>query len=87
MAAAEFERELICERSVAGQKRYRMLYEAGKVGKEVQSKSGKNQPVGRPKRIFNRERVVELRAQGQSYLQMARRPGIGKGPCGGFLRA
>jgi DNA invertase Pin-like site-specific DNA recombinase len=33
MAAAEFERELIRERSMAGQKRYRAQYEAGKVGK------------------------------------------------------
>jgi DNA invertase Pin-like site-specific DNA recombinase len=40
MAAAEFERELIHEHSVLGQKRYRTQYEAGKVGKEVHSKSG-----------------------------------------------
>jgi hypothetical protein len=45
---AEFERELIHERSVLGQKRYRSQYEAGKVGKEVHSKSGKDLPVGRP---------------------------------------
>ncbi len=79
MAAAEFERELICERSISGQKRYRTLYEAGKVGKEVYSKSGKNLPVGRPKRIFNRQRVSELRDQGHSYRQTARELGIGEG--------
>jgi putative DNA-invertase from lambdoid prophage Rac len=63
MAAAEFERELIHERSVLGQKRYRSQYEAGKVGKEVHSKSGRDLPIGRPKRIFARQRVFELRAQ------------------------
>jgi len=79
MAAAEFERELIRERAMAGQKRYRDHYEAGKVGKEVHSKSGKDLPVGRPKRIFARQRVFELRAQGHSYRQIARRLGIGEG--------
>src|SRR6266853_4757337 len=66
MAAAEFERELIRERSVAGLKRYRGQYAGGKVGKEVHSKSGKDLPVGRPKRIFPRQRVLELRAEGLS---------------------
>jgi DNA invertase Pin-like site-specific DNA recombinase len=79
MAAAEFERELIRERAMAGLKRYRGLYAAGKVGKEVHSKSGKNLPVGRPKRIFNRQRVFELRDQGHSYRQIARQLGIGEG--------
>lgn len=79
MAAAEFERELIHERSVLGQKRYKTQYEAGKVGKEVHSKSGKDLQVGRPKRIFARERVLELRKQGYSYRQIARRLGIRDG--------
>jgi DNA invertase Pin-like site-specific DNA recombinase len=79
MAAAEFERELIHERSVLGQKRYRAQYEAGKVGKEVHSKSGKDLPVGRPKRVFARERVPELRAMGYSYRRIARQLKIGEG--------
>jgi DNA invertase Pin-like site-specific DNA recombinase len=79
MAAAEFERELIRERAMAGLKRYRGQYAAGKVGKEVHSKSGKDLPVGRPKRIFPRERVPELRAQGLSYRQIARQVRIGEG--------
>jgi DNA invertase Pin-like site-specific DNA recombinase len=77
MAAAEFERELICERSMAGLKRYRGQYAAGRVGKEVHSRSGKDLPVGRPKRIFARQRVLELRAHG--YRQIARQLGIGEG--------
>ena len=79
MAAAEFERELIHERSVLGQKRYRAQYQAGKVGKDVHSKSGKDLPVGRPRRIFARARVFELRAAGHSYRHIARLVGIGEG--------
>jgi DNA invertase Pin-like site-specific DNA recombinase len=79
MAAAEFERELIRERSMAGLKRYRGQYAAGKVGKEVHSRSGKDLPVGRPKRIFARQEVLELRGRGLSYRQIARQIGIGEG--------
>jgi DNA invertase Pin-like site-specific DNA recombinase len=57
-AAAEFERSLIRERSQAGRLRYQQDYNAGRVGKTVYSKSRKNLPIGRPKRIFNRERVM-----------------------------
>lgn len=53
-AATEFERSLIRERAKAGRLRYRLDYNAGRVGKTVYSKSRKNLPVGRPKRIFNR---------------------------------
>ena len=67
-AAAEFERSLIRERTQAGRLRYQLDYNAGKVGKTVYSRSGKNLPVGRPKRIFNRERVIELCASaGPAY--------------------
>ena len=52
-AAAEFERSLIRERTQAGRMRYQQDYNAGKVGKTVYSRSGKNMPIGRPKRIFN----------------------------------
>jgi len=79
MAAAEFERELIRERAMAGLNRYRGQYAAGKVGKEVHSRSGKNLPVGRPKRVFARERVRELRFQGLSYRQIAKQLRIGEG--------
>ena len=79
MAAAEFERELIRERSMAGLKRYRGQYAAGKVGREVHSKSGKDLPVGRPSRIFDREQVYELRKQHHSYRKIARQLGIGEG--------
>ena len=64
MAAAEFERELIRERSLAGLKRYHREHQAGKVGKETRSRSGKNLPIGRPRRVFNRQQVAELRREG-----------------------
>src|SRR4030095_2004182 len=57
-AAAEFERSLIRERTLAGQQRYRHDYATGKVGKTVYSRSGKNLPPHRPKRIFNRDTVA-----------------------------
>ena len=63
-AAAEFERSLIRERTQAGRLRYKQDFDAGKVGKTVYSRSGKNLRIGRPKRIFNRERVIDLRRNG-----------------------
>jgi hypothetical protein len=47
------------ERTQAGRLRYKQGFDAGKVGKTVYSRSGKNMPIGRPKRIFNRDRVAE----------------------------
>ena len=78
-AAAEFERALIRERSHAGLKRYRQDYAAGRVGKEVRSRSGKNLPAGRPKRVFDRHEVARLRQQGLSPRQIARQMGLGEG--------
>lgn len=75
-AAAEFERSLILERSKAGFKRYQQDYEAGKVGKGVQSRSGKNLPPHRPRKIFDREKVWELSRQGKSTREIAREMGI-----------
>jgi len=79
MAAAEFQRELIRERSMAGLKRYRCQYAAGKVGKDIHSRSGKNLPVGRPKKIFSRQQVLQLRSQGFTYRQIAKVMKIGDG--------
>jgi putative DNA-invertase from lambdoid prophage Rac len=78
-AAAEFERALIRERALAGQQRYKHDYESGKVGKTVYSRSGRNMPPHRPRKIFNREQVMELRRQRLSIRQIARRLGLGLG--------
>jgi DNA invertase Pin-like site-specific DNA recombinase len=86
MAFAEFERELIRERVAAGLKRYRQDYSAGKVGKETHSRSGKDLAVGRPKRIFDRDRVRQLRSQGLSPRQIARAMHVGEGTVRRVLR-
>lgn len=86
MAAAEFERELIRERAAAGQKRYRTQFEAGKVGKDVQSRSGKNLAVGRPRRVFDHEDVMDLRKEGLSPRRIARRLRLGEGTVRRVLR-
>ena len=57
---------------VLGRLRYQQDYNAGKVGKTVYSRSGKNLPIGRPKRIFNREKGVEMRQRGNSIWQIAK---------------
>jgi DNA invertase Pin-like site-specific DNA recombinase len=62
-AAAEFERSLIRERVSAGMKAAR--------------KAGKS--MGRPRRIFNRDEVHELRAAGMSIAKISRKLGIGVG--------
>jgi len=70
---AEFEREMIAERTGAGRKRYIADWEAGKVGATVHSRSGKNLPAHRPVKIFDRQVARELRAAGQSLRAISRR--------------
>lgn len=62
-AAAEFERSLIRERVSAG------MRAAKKAGK----------PVGRPRRIFNRDEVRDLRRKGMSIAGISEHLGIGVG--------
>ena len=78
-AAAEFERELIRERALAGMKQYRQDYADGKIGKGRSSRSGKNQAIGRPRRIFDRQEVLRLRMEGLSLRQIAFELGVGLG--------
>ena len=78
-AAAEFERSLIRERTQAGWLRYKQDFDAGRLGKTVYSRSGKNLPIGRPKRIFNQERVMELRQRGASIRAIASQLSVGVG--------
>ena len=78
-AMAEFERTQILERTQAGQARYRKDFDDGKVGKTVHSKSGKDLPSHRPRKVFDRDKVVELRRQGLSLRRIAREMGLGLG--------
>jgi len=63
-AMAELERSVIRERVVAGMEYARLRG----------TKSGK--PVGRPRAIFRRDEVRELRSQGVSWRQIARQLGV-----------
>src|SRR5260370_4131869 len=78
-AAAEFERALIRERTQAGRLRYQQDFESGKVGKTVHSRSGRNLPPHRPRKIFDRDEVIEFQRQGLSIRQIAKKLGLGLG--------
>ena len=86
-AAAEFERELIRERSKAGRSRYLQDFQMGRVAKTVRSRSGKNLAPHRPKNIFDRDRVAHLRSLGFSIRQIAEKLGIGVGTATRTLQA
>lgn len=75
-AVAEFERELIRERVNSGLSRYRQDLEAGKVGKTVHSKSGKDLPPHRPRKIIDRDRILFLREQGHSWRMIGKLVGV-----------
>lgn len=59
----------------------------GLVGTTVTSRSGKNLAPHWPKRIFDRDRVASLRAQGLSFRQIAAKLGIGVGTAARTLQA
>jgi DNA invertase Pin-like site-specific DNA recombinase len=62
-AVAEFERELIKERVSAGLKNAR----------------SKGTRIGRPRVVFDRQRVLDMRQQGMSFPAIARALGVGQG--------
>ncbi len=72
---AEFERALTRERIQAGVRRAR----------ERGTRSGR--PIGRPRRVFHRDQVPQLRAQGLSLRAIARRLGVSPGTVGRVLGA
>lgn len=79
-AVAEFERELIKERTAGGVKRYIEDYKRGAVGKHGRhSHSGKDLAVGRPKRVFSHDRAERLRSAGYSMRAIARKLDVGLG--------
>jgi DNA invertase Pin-like site-specific DNA recombinase len=62
-AVAEFERSLIVERVSAGLKHAK----------------ANGQAIGRPRRVFDRQKALDLREQGVSLPQIARALGVGYG--------
>jgi len=53
--------------------RYQQDFESGKVGKTVYSRSGRNLPPHRPRKIFNRDEVIQFEQQGLSIRQIAKK--------------
>ncbi len=60
---AQLERKIIVARVNAGIAQSSRDYAAGRIGKDKHTKSGKDLPHGRPKKIFRRDEVFRLRAQ------------------------
>ena len=85
-AATDFERALILKRTQAGRTRYKRDYENGRVGKSVYNRFGRNLPPHRPPRIFDRDAVLQLRRQGLSYRQIAKKLALGLGTVTRTLR-
>jgi DNA invertase Pin-like site-specific DNA recombinase len=73
---AEFERALIIERVAAGQVQSRKDFAAGRIGKDKHTRSGKDLPSGRPRKIFRRDEALALRAQGKSLRAIAKLLGL-----------
>jgi putative DNA-invertase from lambdoid prophage Rac len=71
-AMAEFERELIRERTGAGAASYRAAYARGEVGKTRHSRSRKDLAIGRPRNIFRRDVAAKMRADGLSWRAIAK---------------
>lgn len=88
-AVAELERGFILERTQGGYKAYRANHAAGRVGKGGvrDSKSKKNLPVGRPRRVVDRQRIADLKAGGLSIREIAAQLGIGKGTAERLMKA
>jgi DNA invertase Pin-like site-specific DNA recombinase len=88
-AFAELERAFIIERTHGGQIAYRAAYAAGKVGagKGRRSKSEKDLPVGRPRKVFDRHKVTELARGGASIRQIAKALGLGRNVVHAFLKS
>ena len=74
-AMAELERSIIRERVIAGLEHAR----------KHRTKSGK--PIGRPRAVFRRDLVAELRRNGYSWTEIARRTGGSVGSIRRTLRA
>ena len=64
---AKQERERLIERTNAGLARYRKQYAEG----TAKSRTGKNLPIGRPHRIVNWSKVLDLKKQGKTIREIA----------------
>lgn len=74
-AFAEFEREIMVERTMAGMERYQREFAAG----TAVSKSGKNLAPHRPKMVVNRGRILERRGEGATIRELAQEFKVSRG--------
>jgi DNA invertase Pin-like site-specific DNA recombinase len=73
---AAFERALIIDRVTSGIRRSRADYVAGRIGKTKHTRSGKDLPTGRPRRIFRRDEALALKRRGKSLRAIAAELGV-----------
>ena len=60
----------------AGIRQHKENLKLGRLGKDLHTRSGKDLPTGRPRRVFRRDQVAELRSKGQSWREIARELGV-----------
>lgn len=77
-AFAQFERDVIQERIAAGAAQYKEDFEAGVIGKGRHSKSGKDLAPHRPRKVFDRQHVMDLRGAGKSWNEIVEATGLAK---------
>jgi len=75
-AFAELEREIIKERTMTGKAEYNKAFDRGDIGKVRNSRSGKNLPSHRPKKVFRRDLAKELRESGMSWRAIGKQLGV-----------
>jgi len=73
---ANIERTMIRERVKSGLNRYRQDTDAGKVGKTVHSRSGRDLPAHRPVKILDLSKIHKLREDGLAVAAIAERLGV-----------
>lgn len=75
-AFAEFERAIIVERVASGVAQHRADFKAGRIGKAKHTRSGKDLPAGRPRRVFRRDEAMKLKREGKSLRAIAAALGV-----------
>ena len=78
---AQLERNVLVSHVNAGIAKSSREYSGGRIGKDKHTKSGKDLPHGRPKKIFRRDEVFRLRALNppMSFRKIAAQLGVSVG--------
>jgi putative DNA-invertase from lambdoid prophage Rac len=86
-SVAEFERDLIRDRVTAGVHQHRAMVKAGRIGKDRHTRSGRDLPIGRQPKIFDRQRAREMRLAGASIRKIASEFGVSVGTIHGLIKS